>query len=130
VADFDVVVLGGGSGAESLCHSELGGLSVAVIEESRFGGFCPFVACMPSKAMLRSAALRKMARRAAEMGAGLSDASDRDGSADYRQAAERRDQIVEGLDDSDHEKDLRGRGVSTIRGHGGGRRERCRRGGG
>ncbi len=118
MADFDVVVLGGGSAAESTCTSDLGGLSVAVIEESRFGGFCPFVACMPSKSMLRSAALRHLTVRADESGFGAGDAPHGDSVAAYRMAAERRNQIVESLDDTAHEKELRQRGISTIRGRG------------
>ena len=50
--DFDVVILGGGAGAK-LIWGAVGGRSVAVVEQSRVGGACPFVACVPSKSMLR-----------------------------------------------------------------------------
>jgi pyruvate/2-oxoglutarate dehydrogenase complex dihydrolipoamide dehydrogenase (E3) component len=51
---YDSVILGGGAGAKMIWGS-VPGRSVAVIEEHRVGGECPFVACVPSKAMLRSA---------------------------------------------------------------------------
>jgi pyruvate/2-oxoglutarate dehydrogenase complex dihydrolipoamide dehydrogenase (E3) component len=55
---FDVVVLGAGSAGEVI-SSQLAsaGQTVAVIEDLRVGGECPYVSCMPSKAMLHSAQL-------------------------------------------------------------------------
>lgn len=106
---FDVVILGGGSGAEAICGPGVGGLSVAVIEELRFGGECPFLACMPSKAMLHSAA-RQVALRGHDPSKQPRDA--------YRRATERRDRIAEHRDDSQHLLGLQERGVETIRGRG------------
>jgi pyruvate/2-oxoglutarate dehydrogenase complex dihydrolipoamide dehydrogenase (E3) component len=51
---FDVVVLGSGPGSEPV-WSAADGRSVAVVERALVGGACPFVACVPSKSMLRSA---------------------------------------------------------------------------
>jgi pyruvate/2-oxoglutarate dehydrogenase complex dihydrolipoamide dehydrogenase (E3) component len=53
---YDVIVLGAGAGGKMIWGS-VGDLSVAVVEQARVGGDCPFVACVPSKAMLRSARL-------------------------------------------------------------------------
>lgn len=102
-------MLGGGSAAEAICGSGLGGRSIAVIEELRFGGECPFVACMPSKAMLRSAALHRGAT--AQPGRGPAVAA-------YRAAAARRDQIAEQRDDTQHRDLLQRQGVVPIRGCG------------
>ncbi len=65
-----MLVIGGGSGAEELCQAlaEESGCErvpyrVAVVERALVGGECPFVACMPSKAILRSASVRRSAGR-------------------------------------------------------------------
>jgi pyruvate/2-oxoglutarate dehydrogenase complex dihydrolipoamide dehydrogenase (E3) component len=109
VRRFDVAVLGGGSGAEAICGSGLGGLSVAVVEELRFGGECPFVACLPSKAMLHSAALQRAAT-----GHPLTEPA----YAEYRRAAARRDRVAEQRDDSQHLRTLQEQGAEPIRGRG------------
>ncbi|HUY55555.1 MAG TPA: NAD(P)/FAD-dependent oxidoreductase [Candidatus Nanopelagicaceae bacterium] len=106
---FDVVILGGGSGAEAICGAGLTGLSIAVVEELRFGGECPFVACMPSKAMLYSAALDR-----ARLGR-VPTKPDLDA---YRKAASRRDRVAEHHDDSKHLRALQDQGVVAIRGRG------------
>ena len=106
---FDLMVLGGGSGAEAICGSGLDGLSIAVVEELRFGGECPFVACMPSKAMLSSAALEKRATGRAPTAPAY---------AAYRAAASRRDRVAEQRDDSQHQRAMQDQGVETIRGRG------------
>ncbi|MGC1185520.1 MAG: NAD(P)/FAD-dependent oxidoreductase [Candidatus Dormiibacterota bacterium] len=106
---FDVVILGGGSGAEAVWGAGLAERSVAVIEELRFGGECPFLACMPSKAMLDSASRH--------LGSGAEGQAQRPGEA-YRKATERRDRIAEHRDDSQHLHQLQERGVEAIRGRG------------
>ena len=116
---FEVVVLGGGSAAES-CASEVaaGGRSVAVVESHRVGGECPFVSCMPSKAVLWSAAVRRLAARAHELGAvaGPLDLGDPDKA--YAAALSRRDEIAGHLDDTTHAEHLEEAGVTLVRGRG------------
>ena len=84
---FDVVVLGAGSAGESIASVLAGrGRSVALVEQLRVGGECPYVACMPSKSMLRSAEARDQARRLAEL-AGASSAPALDGDDEAFRAA-------------------------------------------
>ncbi|GHF17087.1 dihydrolipoyl dehydrogenase [Amycolatopsis deserti] len=61
--DFDVVVLGGGSGgyATALRAAQLG-KSVALIERDRLGGTCLHRGCVPTKALLHAAELADAAR--------------------------------------------------------------------
>lgn len=106
---FDVVILGGGSGAEAVWGAGLADRSVAVIEELRFGGECPFLACMPSKAMLHSASRH--------LSSGDEERSRRPREA-YSKATERRDRIADHRDDSQHLHQLQERGVEAIRGRG------------
>jgi pyruvate/2-oxoglutarate dehydrogenase complex dihydrolipoamide dehydrogenase (E3) component len=54
---FDLIVIGAGPGGEAAAHKARGlGASVAVIDRRWFGGSCPHVGCLPSKALLHGAA--------------------------------------------------------------------------
>jgi dihydrolipoamide dehydrogenase len=67
--NFDLVVLGGGSGgyAAALRASQLG-LSVALIEKDKVGGTCLHVGCIPTKALLHSAEVADVTRESAKYG--------------------------------------------------------------
>jgi dihydrolipoyl dehydrogenase len=69
VADFDVVVIGGGPGGyvAAIRAAQLG-LRTALVEKERVGGLCLNWGCIPSKALLRSAELISDARRGEEFG--------------------------------------------------------------
>jgi dihydrolipoamide dehydrogenase len=111
---FDVVVLGAGSAGESIAtRLAEAGKAVALVEALRVGGECTYVACMPSKAMLRSAEVRETARRLDEHGAGSANL-DADGDA-YRSAARRRDAISEHRDDAKAAAAAERAGVTLVR---------------
>ncbi|WP_341954704.1 dihydrolipoyl dehydrogenase [Salinibacterium sp. TMP30] len=67
--NFDLVVLGGGSGgyAAALRASELG-MTVGLIEKGKLGGTCLHVGCIPTKALLHSAEVADVTREAAKYG--------------------------------------------------------------
>jgi dihydrolipoamide dehydrogenase len=119
VKAFDLVVLGGGSAGETVAGLIAdSGRAVAVIEAARVGGDCPYLACMPSKAMLRSAQVRGLLRRASVLGATSSEVSLDDDGAALGAALSRRDEISEHGDDSDAAAALAARGVAIVRGRG------------
>ena len=61
---YDVVILGGGSaGGYAASLLTEGGKRVAVVEEGLLGGECPYVACIPSKAMLAAAEIGRASCR-------------------------------------------------------------------
>ncbi len=67
--NFDLVVLGGGSGgyAAALRAVQLG-LTVGLIEKGKLGGTCLHVGCIPTKALLHSAEVADVSRESAKYG--------------------------------------------------------------
>ena len=67
--NFDLVVLGGGSGgyAAALRGVQLG-LTVGLIEKDKLGGTCLHLGCIPTKALLHSAEVADVSREAAKYG--------------------------------------------------------------
>ena len=68
--DFDVAVIGGGSGGYAAARTAAAaGLKTVVIEGGReVGGLCILRGCMPTKAMLYAAEVKHLAERAATWG--------------------------------------------------------------
>ena len=68
-SEFDLVILGGGSGgyAAALRGAQLG-LSVALIEQDKLGGTCLHRGCIPTKALLHAAEVADAVRDAAAVG--------------------------------------------------------------
>ncbi len=106
---FDFVIIGAGPAGEAAAHKarELGA-SVAVVDARWFGGSCPHIGCVPSKALLNSAA-----RHAANPAA-----------YDWARASARRDYMVNRAsdaaepDDSGHVRALEADGAVCYRGVG------------
>ena len=67
--NFDVVILGGGSGgyAAALRSAQLG-KSVALIEKDKLGGTCLHRGCIPTKALLHSAEVADVVKESAHYG--------------------------------------------------------------
>lgn len=67
--EYDVVILGGGTGGyvAAIRAAQLG-LKTAVVEKEKLGGTCLHKGCIPSKALLRSAKVYRTAREADQFG--------------------------------------------------------------
>ena len=91
--NFDVVILGGGSGgyAAALRSAQLG-KTVALIEKDKLGGTCLHRGCIPTKALLHSAEVADVTREAGQFGVVAQF-----GSIDMNQVNKYRDGIVDRL---------------------------------
>jgi pyruvate/2-oxoglutarate dehydrogenase complex dihydrolipoamide dehydrogenase (E3) component len=112
--EYDVVILGGGAGAK-LIWGSIGDRSVAVVEHSRVGGACPFVACVPSKAMLHTARVWQLGADTRQSALFTGRVPAREA---YRVACEQRDAIVHHRDDTLNADALAHTGAVLVRGHG------------
>jgi len=116
---FDVVVLGAGTAGENIAEKLVaGGKTVALVEDHRVGGDCPYVACMPSKALLRSTHVRQLFPRLRDLGAAAAPYAPDDDAAAYAVAVGRRDRISEHRDDTEHARAAEESGIALARGRG------------
>jgi dihydrolipoyl dehydrogenase len=92
--DFDLVVLGAGTGgyAAAFRAAQLG-LKVALVDEDKIGGTCLHRGCIPTKALLESAAFTERVRHAKDYGVVIEG----DPIVDYAAMAARRDAVVKRL---------------------------------
>ncbi|HYH35326.1 MAG TPA: FAD-dependent oxidoreductase, partial [Nocardioides sp.] len=112
-ADFDVLVLGAGSGgyACALRAAQLG-LSVGLVEKDRLGGTCLHVGCIPTKALLHAAEVADAAQEAGKFGVRASfDGIDIAGVNAYKDGVVNR--LFKGLTGL-----VKGRGITVIEGEG------------
>ncbi|CAM3019995.1 dihydrolipoyl dehydrogenase [Paenibacillus sediminis] len=91
--EFDLVVLGGGTGGyvAAIRASQLG-MKVAVVERDKLGGTCLHRGCIPSKALLRSAEVYHTVSRSSDFGVEVNDLS-----INFLKMQERKQGIVDQL---------------------------------
>ncbi|HET6968568.1 MAG TPA: dihydrolipoyl dehydrogenase [Ornithinibacter sp.] len=112
-ADFDVLVLGAGSGgyACALRAAQLG-LTVGLVEKGNLGGTCLHVGCIPTKALLHAAEIADQARASAQFGVRATlEGIDMDGVNTYKDGVVSR--LFKGLTGL-----VKGRGITVIEGEG------------
>jgi len=112
-AEFDVLVLGAGSGgyACALRAAQLG-LSVGLVEKGNVGGTCLHVGCIPTKALLHAAEVADAARDASQFGVRATlDGIDMAGVNGYKDGVVSR--LFKGLTGL-----IKSRGITVIEGEG------------
>lgn len=111
--EYDVIVLGAGAVGENVADRAVqGGLTAVIVESELVGGECSYWACMPSKALLRSAA----ALRAAKMVPGAAQAVT--GELDVEAVLQRRNSFTSNWSDDGQVSWLESAGIALVRGHG------------
>ncbi|WP_406187246.1 dihydrolipoyl dehydrogenase family protein [Streptomyces sp. NBC_01006] len=110
---YDVVVVGGGPGGEVTADRVVrSGLTAVVVEAEAVGGECSYRACVPSKALLRPGAARKVARSVDGARQAVT------GTLDPTQVLARRDRFTGRGDDTGQADWLNSAGIPLVRGHG------------
>lgn len=112
-AEYDLIILGGGAVGENIADRAVqGGLTALIVENELVGGECSYWACMPSKALLRSA----QALRAARQLPGAAEAIT--GQLNVEAVLARRDYYTSNWSDAGQVQWLNSAGIGLIRGHG------------
>jgi glutathione reductase (NADPH) len=109
-AQFDLIVIGGGSGGLAAAPRAAGhGARVTLVEPGRLGGTCVNVGCVPKKVMFNAASIAHSLEDAAEYGFQLTT-----GAHDWPALKTRRDAYVQRLNGI-YESNLAKQGIELIR---------------
>ncbi|WP_436535749.1 dihydrolipoyl dehydrogenase family protein [Actinoplanes sp. HUAS TT8] len=110
---YDVIVIGAGPVGENVADRVVkGGLTAAIVERELVGGECSYWACMPTKALLRSAAALRAVRRLP----GAREAVT--GELDAAAVLKRRDAFASQWKDDGQVSWLESAGITLVRGQG------------
>lgn len=110
---YDLAVIGGGTAGLVASAVSAGiGARTALVERHRLGGECLWTGCVPSKALLRSAAVVHTLRRAAEYGVDAGEPR-----ADFGRVMARVREAIRTIEPHDSPERFRGMGVDVIEGY-------------
>lgn len=108
--NYDVIVIGGGSAGfavlEQIAHRFP---KIALVENRKLGGSCPNFACVPSKALIKSAEVLHTAKNASQFGINIKDIS-----FDWKKVQQYRDNKVANTAAAESEQDLKEKNVDLI----------------
>ena len=111
--DFDLLVIGGGSGGVRTARWSAGlGAKVAICESSRYGGTCVIRGCIPKKLMVAGSELPEQIKYFSSYGWSLGQYE-----LDWLKQKNARDQELKRLEGI-YENLLSKAGVSVLKGHG------------
>lgn len=110
--DYDLLVLGGGSGGLAAAKRAASyGARVGIVESGRVGGTCVIRGCVPKKLMVYASHAREWSELASDFGWERVDRK-----LSWELLTKRRNEVVARLENT-HERHLREAGVELIRGH-------------
>lgn len=89
--EFDLIVIGSGSGLDVANAAAQEGLRVAVIEKDRMGGTCLNRGCIPSKLLIHSADVAETIKGAAQFGINVNNGF----SVDFEKIVSRTNHIID-----------------------------------
>lgn len=111
--DFDLIVIGTGSGGGVAAHMAAArGKKVAVVEEEKIGGECPNYGCVPTKAILQAAEVYKTAQHAKEFGIQVGSVK-----PDFKAIKAWKDQAVHNTGTSEGKQAFENDGIAVMKGH-------------
>ena len=111
--DFDLIVIGTGSGGGVAAHMALSkGKKVAVVEQEKIGGECPNYGCVPTKAILQAAETYKVVKRAGDFGVNADKVS-----VDFPAIKKWKDQAVKNTGTGEGLSAYEASGIKVITGH-------------
>lgn len=110
--DRNVIVIGAGSaGLVSSLIAAAVNAKVTLIEKHKMGGDCLNTGCVPSKALIKSAKVASLIKRANEFGINVSESK-----VDFPAVMERIQSIIEKIEPHDSVERFEGLGVECIKG--------------
>jgi len=109
---FDLIVIGSGAAGEgAIDQAQRSRHSIAIVEKNKVGGDCPNYACVPTKALLRSAKIYSLLKRAEAFGLSPSVID-----FDWSRVMARKEQIVRSTGEAATAERYRQAGIGLIKG--------------